>query len=217
LGVDKTASVVHNDKCKETQGISAGSAYFNRSIFMAPLPYNNTSVYILTYFNGFRNHQLSVRFDSLQITPQQVADNVGEFMRIVDAGLPGNAGYVNARILTEGLSFTLPAPLPAMSMSGQVSVPDVSRQALQITIPGRSQQGRRNTVSIIGMHIEPPTSWVATGAANVTIGAMIDFLQGNSSPGAAPGAWLAIDGTDTIWYNRATFDYNDYWVRQLRR
>jgi hypothetical protein len=174
-------------------------------------------VYILTYFNGYRNHQLSVRFDSLQITPQQVADNVGEFMRVVDAALPSNAAYVSARVLTEGLSFTLPAPLPAMSMSGQIGTPNDDYQALQVTIPGRSQQGRRNTVSVIGLQMSPPTSWVATATANVTIGAMIDFLQGNSSPGAAAGAWLAIDGTDTIWYNRATFDYNDYWVRQLRR
>jgi hypothetical protein len=138
-------------------------------------------------------------------------------MRVVDAGFPATAQYVTARILTEGTSFTLPAPFPTMPMSGQVSTPDASKQALQVTIPGRSQQGRRNTVSIIGIHIDPPTSWVATGAANVTIGAMIDFLQGISTPAAAPGAWLSIDGTDTIWYNRATFDYNDYWVRQLRR
>jgi hypothetical protein len=46
---------------------------------------------------------------------------------------------------------------------------------------------------------------------------MIGFLQATTLPAAIPGAWLSIDGTETTWYNRVTFDFNDYWIRQLRR
>jgi hypothetical protein len=184
---------------------------------MAPLPYNNTDIYILTYFNGFRDHQLSVRFDSVQITPQQVADNVGEFFQFAEAALSSSAGYVSARVLTQGLSFTLPAPVPNTVFTGGITTDDPSWQALQVTIPGRSQQGRRNTVSLIGLQVRPPDTWVYTGNTNALLDGMIEFLQGANLPAAAPGAWLAIDGTETTWYNRVTFDYNDYWIRQLRR
>jgi hypothetical protein len=184
---------------------------------MAPLPYNNTDIYVLTYFNGFRDHQISVRFDSVQLSPQAVADNVGEFFQFAEGGLPNDAGYVSARVLTQGLSFTLPAPVPNTTFTGGITTKDPNFQALQLTIPGRSQQGRRNTVSLIGMHVPPPPTWVYTGGVNALLDGMIEFLQGASLPAAAAGAWIAIDGTETTWYNRVTFDYNDYWVRQLRR
>jgi hypothetical protein len=184
---------------------------------VAPLPYNNTDIYILTYFNGFRDHQVSVRFDSVQITPQQVADNVGNFFQFAAPALPNDAGYVSARVLTQGLSFTLPAPVPTTMFTGGIVAKDAGFQALQTTIPGRSQQGRRNTVSLIGLHIPPPVSWVYTGNTNNILDNLITFLQGTNLPSATTGAWIAIDGTDTTWYNRVTFDYNDYWIRQLRR
>jgi hypothetical protein len=153
----------------------------------------------------------------VQITPQQVADNVGEFFQWAEGGFHVSAGYVSARVLTQGLSFTLPAPVPNTTFTGGQNTKDPSYQALQLTIPGRSQQGRRNTVSLIGMQVPPPDTWVYTGGANALLDGMIDFLQGTSLPSAAPGAWIAIDGTETVWYNRVTFDYNDYWIRQLRR
>jgi hypothetical protein len=183
---------------------------------MAPLPYNNTDIYVLTYFNGFRNHQISVRFDAVQQTVQDVADNVGQFFQAAEPALPDNSAYVSARVLSQGLSFTLPAPVPSIALSGDVTSPDPRYQALQITVPGRSQQGRRNTVALFGLHINPPISWVGTGSSNVTLGNILAFLQGTLPAQPLPGSWLSIDGTETIWYNRATFDYNDYWVRQLR-
>jgi hypothetical protein len=174
-------------------------------------------VYTLTYFNGYRDHQLSVRFDALQITPQQVADNVGEFFQTLQPLLRINAAYVSAKVLTAGLSFTLPGPIPTPALGGLVSTNDPNRQALQVTIPGRSQQGRRNTVSLIGLEIDPPVTWQGNATTVPDLGMTIAFLQGVGPASAAPGAWLAIDGTSTIWYDRITFDYNDYWVRQLRR
>jgi hypothetical protein len=67
------------------------------------------------------------------------------------------------------------------------------------------------------MQVSPPDTWVYTGGANALLDGIIGFLQQTTIPAAIPGAWIAIDGTDTVWYNRVTFDFNDYWVRQLRR
>jgi hypothetical protein len=184
---------------------------------MAPLPYNNTDIYTVTYDNGLDRHSLSVRYDSFSASLSTVTSAVGDFFQVIEAGLYADFVFVSARNQVRGTNFSLPASVPSASINpGGRAILDVETPR-STTFVGRSSGGRRCSLELYALVITLPSDYLFTRGENNTFDTALDYLQGTLSPSAPVGTFLAIDGQGVTWYDRITVNYNDYWVRQARR
>lgn len=158
-----------------------------------------------------------MRYDGNQTTLVDVQSAVGEFFIAIDARIYRDFAYVGARNQNKGSNFSLPAAVPPVAPTPTgVAITEI-RAPISFTFVGRSLGGRRCSLEIYAWDTVVPERYLYVRGETSEVDAGLNYLQGPTPPTKPPGTFLGIDGTEVIWYDRVTVNYNDYWVRQARR
>lgn len=177
---------------------------------VTPLPASNTKRYQLLLRTPNHTHKLTARAadgfsDSVAIahlaavaaTLQEQVGNNCTFSSVLVA-------EKNSNIFNPVSGWT-----PVTGTSGAML--EVN-EPLSICISGRSSTGRKSKAYLYGItSVTTPVSYVQEPIA---VGAISGF-QGLLNSQA--DFWLAIDGTKPVWYNRATWTYNDHFIATARK
>jgi hypothetical protein len=148
---------------------------------------------------------------------QAIADAIGGIFVELSPVLTNQFVYVNARTVLAGNNFSLPAPLPSIAASGSIITYPVEQQVVTHTFVGRSGGGRRNVLPVYGVIPAYADDYVYSRGEVAALDNTIDYLNTGGGLGTGGNIGIAIDGLPTSWYDRVTLNYNDYWVRQVRK
>ena len=175
---------------------------------MAPLPYNNTCVFRLSYNTCGRSHDLIMRtFDTVDNT---VAINaIASFL----SALGSQIYLLTVLGLTrqaEGASYSVDVPWTGAATYGASGGPD-EYNAVYVDFIGRSLTGRRARVAVFGYkNFSFGTDYRATSAESAEVAAAVAVLNAN------PVYWTAIDNGVTVWKPYGNVGVNAYWRNRLR-
>jgi hypothetical protein len=82
-----------------------------------------------------------------------------------------------------------------------------------VSFQGRSEGGRKASISIYGSRLTVPAIFRINYGAVVDIDAALDYLE-NNAQASVP---LAIDGEYITWYKYVNLNYNSYYERKARK
>lgn len=179
---------------------------------MAPLPQNNTARVIYEYSWPHGDGQFQVRYEENTGSVGAVDSYVLGFLSALDPLLSANWTITGQRFQRAGSSISLPVP-PISFTSTAGDTADEAKRPLELSFQGRSEGGRKASLSIYGTRITVPAIYRILYGVLADVDAVLDYLQNNGQPSVP----RAIDGEYITWYRYVNLNYNSYYERQARK
>lgn len=183
---------------------------------MAALPTNLTARLWIDYVasTGGAQHTFMVRYDPAVTTLTSTMSAVESLLDFISGALANGWRIQGARKADPGSDFSLPVELSTglAAVQGTGGVLPAQYLPRETRLVGRSQTtGRRVSLSLYGYRPDTPANfrW-GPGEVSITNSAVFSLLN------AAPGIFLAVDGTKATFYPYANVQYNSYWEGRAR-
>lgn len=183
---------------------------------MAPLPDNLTERLYLDYVAGTGGieHTMLVRWSTVTATLTQTMAAVESLFDFIAGSLWAGWRFTGARNAAVGSDFSLPVPLSTglAAVLGTGSARDAVADPREARWVGRSPtSGRRVSLSVYGTAPSTPANYRwGPGEVALTDNAVLALLN------AAPGTFLAIDGSKPVFYPYVNVQFNSYWETRAR-
>lgn len=176
---------------------------------MAPLPPNTTARLFVDYTVAGHQHTLQCRFDAPN-TPNDALEVVGSLLTAFGSQLYLST-FVAARYVVAGGSVGVPVTPVGFPTTWGTGSAAGNESAQYYDLIGRSTSGRRVRVTVFGATV---VSTNDVFRIPTTLGPpwsdVKDVLDG------AEGTFLAIDGSQPLWYPYINTGINAYWRNQIR-
>lgn len=183
---------------------------------MAPLPPNTTARYIVKYRANGREHDVQFRYLDVPLGGPPDLTFIGSVSAFLSSALPlmpADFSILTGSYIPSGGSVAFSTGVPTLTGPGLASV-SASEAPAFITMPGRSDGGRRTRVTLLGLGVSPAqeegvyNDYRVTTSESAVVNAMRTALDGSSI--------VAIDGEPVNWYGYGNLGYNAHWQRALR-
>lgn len=176
---------------------------------MAALPPSNTERWYLSYSVGTFVHTITMRTQT-GITLATVQAAFDAFMTALNPVL-FLATTIGLNRSNVGSNVRLPQDLGPLAGTYGNLVPSPRNSVYGLAFPGRSVEGHKTRVYVIGTNLQGDDNYRYTATENANINNAVIAL--NSGAGAF---WLGIDGNEANWYPYATSKQNDHFIGELR-
>lgn len=173
---------------------------------LTPLPQDNTKRYFLVYTVDGTNHSMMSRASSSFSDATAVSHMQAVAVALQDK-MGNDATFLGVEVAAQGSNVRNPIAgfTPVTGTGGSRAT---FADALSICIAGRAPSGRKTKVFLYGTAgIAIPANYEEDPLTTAELQGWQGLLNSQSD------FWLAIDGTKPTWYFRATFNWNDHWVR----
>lgn len=195
-----------------------GASFSTKAHKLAPLPQNNTNRLFIDYVSqtGGIPHTFAMRYeDSLTLTGALGA--AYSFLDAIGESHFATGWSVQAvRVQGEGAGFSLPIT-PSTDLAGFVGTGGAlerSQEAREFTFVGRSPySGRRCKLSLFGIQGVALTTSYRVELPDASYPWLQDGVDVINTVAAA---FIAIDGTQPVYYNYVNWQYNSHWEGELR-
>ncbi len=177
---------------------------------MEALPADNTARIWLDYQTGGAKHSIMLRTANI-ISAETVLDVFNAMLTAMSADL-FQWDILGARIASAGSNVTLPLTWTGPGTYGSGSGAGVNTPR-QVTVVGRTSLGRRWTMQLYGVDINPPATYRAPTISVANLAAGLVELQDAFDEGVICG----IDAMPVRIYDYVNFGYNDHWVKEARK
>ncbi len=177
---------------------------------MEALPPDNTARIWLDYLTGGAKHSIMLRTANI-ISADTVLDVFNAMLTAMSASL-FQWDILGARIASAGSNVTLPLTWTGPGTYGAGSGAGVNTPR-QVTAVGRTSLGRRWTMQLYGVNLNPPATYRAPTISVANLAAGLVELQDAFDEGTICG----IDAMPVRIYDYVNFGYNDHWVKEARK
>lgn len=185
---------------------------------MADFAPNYTSRFRIKYSTQGRNHSLTWRVSSDEVSPAAVTTKMGAFLAAIQGFLYTDWTIISADWALADSDIFLPTALPANPVgASNVAVEPQSSDAMAVSWVGRSTLGGRARFFIYGMDTAgllataTGDDWRITSVESPDIASGVTVLD-NETP-----SLVANDDAVVNWYPYVNLKYNDRWVRKMRQ
>lgn len=195
--------------------IRAGTLYTKGHKEMAPLAPDNTGRFYVDYHANGHDHTAMFRFNDggSGVPDAGFVENVLAFFEDAASFFPTDAEVIGFRVSAAGspVSNTYSAVPPAIAGSNP---PSVAVAPAYIDFVGRSPDGRRVRVALMGVAVNP----VQSGGvfSNYRLTAVEDARIATLVTDLANMEAVTISNQIAVWKGYGNLGYNAYWQRQAR-
>ena len=176
---------------------------------------------ILKYRSAGLGHSWTLRFargTDLGDVQADAASWMADFVTALESVLPTDFAVTEAFTIAQDTNIQIPFDNPVVVPDGAVDFTTMSNEdkARSLGFAGKSTLGLPGRLYIFGIAINPDTT--SPGGINHGLLTAAEYLIIEDAVAALNNApFVANDGAQIIFYQRATHKVNDYWWKQARK
>jgi hypothetical protein len=177
---------------------------------LTPLPANNTKRYALVVHTPEHVHHMIARCTT-SFSDSTALSNLTAVGAALADGMGNDCHFTSVLVAAQGSNIFNPVAGWSTITGVQAGLPAL-QEPRSVCISGRASSGRKVKTFVWGL------SGVTTPDTYLSEPIVASYLSGfQGLLNSQTDFWLAIDGLKPVWYNRATWGYNDHFVATARK